>query len=307
MFFFRCIFRRLLGSVPVFLLAATAIFGMLHGVPGSPFDGERELPLPVAQSMQSHYGTDQSLSRQYLRYMAHICRGNLGPSFRHPGWSVNELIGDKMAISFELGTESLLLAMALGIGWGCWAALHPNSWICRWNRCTMVGLLCVPTFVLGPILNDIFVHRLHWFGAMGWQGWHSKVLPVITLALGQLAAIGLLTQRAMEGQMSQLYVRTAKAKGLRPFQVFFRHIFRNGIQPIIAYLGPTCATVLSGTFIVENIFHVPGLGCLFIDSITNRDYTVVSGIVLLYAGLIILCNLIADIALALINPRIRSF
>jgi oligopeptide transport system permease protein len=212
-------------------------------------------------------------------------------------------LADKVRVSFELGAYAFLLALLLGIPWGCQAARYPEKFFSRSAMAVATVLICIPSFALGPILDHIFALRLHWFRVMGWCGWRCKVLPSVTLGIIQAAFLARLTRRSLAGEFARPYVRTARAKGLSESAVFWKHILRNGIGPTIAYLGPTCAALLSGTFAVESIFHIPGLGRLFIESIGNRDYGLVTGIVLLYALLIIVCNFFADVLLAAIGPR----
>jgi oligopeptide transport system permease protein len=208
-----------------------------------------------------------------------------------------------MKASLELGAYALLLAACIGIGIGSMAALYPQKLRSRFSMAAAMVFICAPSFALGPILGSIFACKLHWFRAMGWDSWRCKVLPAITLGVFHAAFIGRLTCKSMAKEFQRPYVRTALAKGLSAGAVFRKHIFRNGIGPTIAYLGPTSAGVLSGTFAVESIFHIPGLGRLFVESMGNRDYGIVTGIVLTYAAMIIFFNFIADAALAIVNPQ----
>jgi oligopeptide transport system permease protein len=283
----------------------TLTFAMLRCIPGGPFDAERELPTEVARALQVSYGRGPVLS-QYGRYLGGVLRGDLGPSYRQSGWSVRELLAAKWPVSFELGLYTMALACCGGIALGCALLLGrpglPHRLCLR--SCTL--LLCVPAIVLGPLLNYLLSCKLHWFPSIGWSGWRSKILPVCTLAPCYLAALAQITWQGMRTEYGRAYVRTALAKGLGEGQVFFRHVFANGIQPAIAYLGPTCSGVLSGTFVVENVFHIPGLGRLLMEAISGRDHTVIVGVVLFYALLISICNLVADVLLALLNPRLRG-
>jgi oligopeptide transport system permease protein len=287
-------------------LVLTFTFFMLRYVPGGPYDSERELPVEARAVVQAHYNGEQPLLRQYSNYMRHILSGNLGPSYRQVGWTVKELMADKMPVSFELGLYALVLAVGVGCSLGIFQAVYYGRALDRCLATAEIFLICVPTFVLGPLLHHVFVYKLHWFDAFGWTSWRNKILPVITLALFYAAFLGRLTRHSMRQQHSQLYVRTAYAKGLSPWQVFRRHIFPNGLPAVVAYLGPACAGVLSGTFVVENLFSIPGLGRLFIQAIGNRDYTVISGVLLVYVALIIFFNLISDIILLLLDPRVRA-
>jgi oligopeptide transport system permease protein len=302
---FRHLFRRLLGTVAVLWLVLTVTFAMLRCIPGGPFDAERALPAQAALALQESYGKG-SVPVQYGRYLSRALRGDLGPSFRQSGWSVRELLADKWHVSFELGCYTMAFAGGGGIALGCVFLLDRRGRLRRLGLRGCTLLLCVPSIVLGPLLNYFLSHRLHWFPSVGWSGWRSKILPVCTLAPCYLAALAQITWQGMRTEYGRAYVRTARAKGLSEGQIFFRHVFANGIQPAIAYLGPTCAGVLSGTFVVENVFHIPGLGRLLIEAIAGRDHTVIVGVVLFYALLISACNLLADLLLALLNPRLRG-
>ena len=295
--------RKAARSVALLLLVLTVTFAMVRTVPGGPFDGERELTPQARLAIESYYGTDRSAVRSYFSYLGNALRGDLGPSYRQLGWSVRELISDKMKASLELGTYALLLAIAIGVPIGSMAALHPQRFPSKLAMALAMIFICAPSFALGPILSCIFSGKLHWFRAMGWDSWRCKVLPTVTLGLFHAAFIARLTCKSMANEFSRPYVRTARAKGLSMGAVFRRHIFRNGIGSTIAYLGPTCAGVLSGTFAVESIFHIPGLGRLFIESMWNRDYGIVTGVVLTYAAMILCCNFFADAAIAIINPN----
>ncbi|MDR1457096.1 MAG: ABC transporter permease [Puniceicoccales bacterium] len=297
--------RRVLAIIPMGLLVLTFTFFMLRYVPGGPYDSERELPQEARTEIMSYYAHEQSVPSQYVHYLGKIMRGDLGPSYRQVGWSVRELMADKVGVSLELGFYALMVAMLIGCAVGLFQAVNYGKFCDRWLATVEILFICVPTFVLGPLLCYVFVCHFRWFDAFGWSSGKSKILPIITLSIQYAAFLGRLTRQSMHDQSSQLYVRTARAKGLTPGQIFRRHIFPNGIPPVIAYLGSTCAGVLSGTFIVENLFNIPGLGRLFIQSISNRDYPVISGIVLVYVALIVVCNLAADLTLIAIDPRIR--
>ncbi|MDR2030635.1 MAG: ABC transporter permease [Puniceicoccales bacterium] len=305
MVFYRLL-RSLLGTLLVLWLVLTITFAMLRHIPGGPFDAERELPPQALGALRNFQGEDRSLLGQYCHYLGRVVRGDLGPSLRQIGWSVRELLVDKWAVSCELGAYAMALACCCGIVIGCAMQLDSSG---RTQRIGLRGctlLLCIPNFILGPLLNYLFTYRLHWFPSVGWHGWSSKILPVCTLAPCYLAVLAQLTWQGMAMEYGRAYVQTARAKGLAEWQIFFRHVFFNGIQPAIAYIGPTCAGVLSGTFVVENVFHVPGMGRLFIESIASRDHTTIVGIVLVHALLISSCNFIADLLLTILNPRLRS-
>ncbi|MDR1437638.1 MAG: ABC transporter permease [Puniceicoccales bacterium] len=285
-------------------LVLTLTFVMLRYVPGGPFDDERELPGEIRIAMEAYYGDRDSLISQYGNYMGKILHGDLGPSYRQIGWSVGELLQNKMRTSFTLGACALILSIAIGITVGLMQAVAYGKWWDRLLSGAEVFLICMPAYVVGPILCYVFVYKFHIFPAFGWGNLRSAILPLTTLVLYYSAFIGRLTRQSMAEQRTQLYVRTAMAKGLSPWKIFKRHIFFNGIQPVIAYLGPCSAGVLSGIFVIENLFNIPGMGRLFIQAIGNRDYTVIGGILIIYASLVVIFNLIADLLLLSIDPRI---
>ncbi|MDR0727579.1 MAG: ABC transporter permease [Puniceicoccales bacterium] len=299
------VLRRILAIIPMGLLVLTFTFFMLRYVPGGPYDGERELPQEARAEITSYYERDRPVLSQYAHYLGRILCGDLGPSYCQVGWSVRELMGNRVGVSLQLGFYALTLAMLIGCILGLFQAVNYGKFCDHWLASAEIFFICVPTFVLGPVLCYLFVHHLRWFNAFGWAGWENKVLPVVTLSLQYVAFLGRLTRQSMHDQSTQLYVRSARAKGLTEGQIFRRHIFPNGISPVVAYLGSTCAGVLSGTFVVENLFNIPGLGRLFIQAITNRDYSVISGILLVYVALIVVCNLVSDLVLVAIDPRIR--
>lgn len=300
---FKYIFKRLLEAIPVLWIIATLTFFMLHIAPGGPFDQEKALSSDVEQSLNAFYGLDQPLSQQYLQYLQNLVQGDLGPSFKYPGWSVNEIIAEKLPVSLELGLYALVFALILGLSAGMLAAFKPHTF-CDYvpMSIAMIGI-CLPSFVIGPLLILIFAIHLDWFQASGWFQLSDRVLPAITLGLFYAAYIARLTRGSMLEVLQQDYIRTAHAKGLPAWRVTFRHALRNGFAPIISYLGPTLAGLISGSFVIETIFHIPGLGRFFIMAAFNRDYTLVLGTVLCYATLIVIFNLLADCFLVWLNPR----
>lgn len=299
----RFILRRLFEAVPVLLIIVTLTFFMVRLVPGGPFDQERELPEQVRSKLDAQYGLDDPLVVQYWRYLKNLARGDLGISFKYPGWRVSEIIRSKIPTSLELGFHALILALFLGIGLGILAALRPNTL----SDYVPLGLamvgICVPTFVLGPLLVLCFALKLEWFNVFGWLLAGDRVLPAFTLSLFYAAYIARLTRASILEVRNQDFVRTARAKGVSPWRIYFVHEFRNALQPVVSYMGPAVAGLISGSFIVETIFNIPGLGRFFIISAINRDFTLVLGTVIFYAFLIITLNLLVDIFLVLINPK----
>jgi oligopeptide transport system permease protein len=301
----RFVVQRLLQTIPVIWVIITATFFMIRLVPGGPFTAEKAVTPEIRRNLEAYYGMNKPLYRQYLDYTGKLLRGDLGPSFKYPTRSVNEIIADKLPVSVELGFISLVLAVGIGLPLGVLAAVWRNTWIdyvC--SSVAMMGI-CVPTFVLGPLLSLIFAIYLGWFDASGWFGPNDRVLPSVTLGLVYAAYVARLTRAGMLEVLSQDYIRTARAKGASEARVVLRHALRGGLTPVVSFLGPTIAGIVTGSFVIETIFQIPGVGREFVNSAFNRDYTLVLGTVILYAVFLIAMNLLADIALVWLNPRLK--
>jgi len=301
----RFIARRLLETVPVLFIIITATFFMIRFVPGGPFTSEKAVTPEILRNLEAHYGLDKPLHRQYLDYLGSLLRGDFGPSFKYPNRTVNEIIADKLPVSLELGLLSLAVALGLGLPLGIVAAVRRNTifdYLC--SSAAMTGI-CVPTFVLGPLLVLVFAIHLGWFNASGWYLPADRVLPAATLGLVYAAYIARLTRGGMLEVLHQDYIRTARAKGASELRVIFRHALRGGLLPVVSFLGPAIAGILTGSFVIETIFQIPGLGREFVNSAFNRDYTLVLGTVILYAGLIILLNLVVDVIQVWLNPKLK--
>jgi oligopeptide transport system permease protein len=301
----RFTFRRLLQIIPVLWIIITATFFMIRFVPGGPFTAEKAVTPEILRNLEAHYGLDKPLHRQYLDYMGSLLRGDLGPSFKYPNRTVNEIIGDKLPTSLELGFISLAIALLIGITLGTLAAVKRNSWldyVC--SSSAMIGI-CVPTFVLGPLLVLTFAIYFQWLNASGWYGPSDRILPCLTLGCVYAAYIARLTRGGMLEVLNQDYIRTARAKGAGELRVVFKHAMRGGLLPVISFLGPGIAGILTGSFVIETIFQIPGLGREFVNSAFNRDYTLVLGTVILYATLIVVLNLVVDIVQIWLNPKLK--
>ncbi len=301
----RFVVRRLLQVIPVLFIIITATFFMVRFVPGGPFTAEKAIPPEILKNLEMHYGLDQPLWRQYLTYFGSIARGDLGPSFKYPNRTVNEIIGDKLPVSLELGALALVVALVLGLTLGVLAAVRRNTWLDY--LASSAGLLgiCVPTFVLGPLLVLFFAIHLGWVNASGWDGPADRILPALTLGFVYAAYIMRLTRGGMLEVLNQDFIRTARAKGASESRIVFRHALRGGLLPVVAFLGPGIAGILTGSFVIETIFQIPGLGREFVNSAFNRDYTLVLGTVILYATLIVVCNLVVDVVQVWLNPRLK--
>lgn len=301
----RFVLGRLLQIIPVLFIIITATFFMVRFVPGGPFTAEKAIPPEILKNLEAHYGLDQPLWRQYANYLGQIARGNLGPSFKYANRSVNEIIAQKLPVSLELGGWALLVALGLGLPLGILAAARHNSWLDYVCSATgMIGI-CVPTFVLGPLLALLFGIYLQWLNVSGWYGPTDRILPGLTLGFVYAAYVMRLTRGGMLEVLHQDFIRTARAKGASEARIIFRHALRGGLLPVVSFLGPAIAGILTGSFVIETIFQIPGLGREFVNSAFNRDYTLVLGTVILYAGLLVVMNLVVDVVQVWLNPKLK--
>ena len=301
----RFIFRRFLQTIPVLLAVATLTFFLLRLAPGGPFDDEKVVSKEILATINEHYGLDKPLLTQYFEYMGGLIKGDLGPSFKYPNRTVNELIAEAFPVSMELGFYSIMVALMLGLGIGLIASIRPNTVTDYVPSSLAMTGICLPTFVLGPLLILIFSIHLQWFNASGWHFQSDKILPALTLGGFYAAYIARLTRGGMLEILSQDFIRTARAKGASELRVVLFHALKGGVFPVITFLGPAVAGLIAGSFVIETIFHIPGLGRFFVQSAFNRDYTLVLGTVLFYSFLIIILNLVVDILLVLLNPKLK--
>ncbi len=301
----RLIAIRVLEMIPVLLIIVTLVFFVVRLAPGGPFDAERNVSPEVLKSLNAYYHLDAPLYRQYFDYLGDLLRGDLGPSFKSASWSVNELIALGFPVSLELGFYALLVALALGLSAGIIASTRPNTLRDHIPMSVAMLGICIPAFVLGPLLVLLFGLWLKWLPVAGWDGFQYKILPALTLGAAYAAYIARLTRGGMLEILAQDFIRTAKAKGLSPAAIVLRHALRGGLQPVVSFLGPAAAGLLTGSFVVETIFQIPGLGRFFVQSAFNRDYTMIMGMVLFYALMILCFNLAVDIVQAWLDPRLR--
>jgi oligopeptide transport system permease protein len=302
---FRFFASRLLQSLVALLIIITATFFMLRFVPGGPFTAEKAVTPEIQRNLEAHYGLNQPLWKQYVDYLGSLAQGDFGPSFKYSNRTVNEILADKLPVSLELGLLSLGVALLIGLPVGILAALRRNTWVdYLGSTLGMIGI-SVPTFVVGPLMVLVCAIHLGWFNASGWLFASDRVLPALVLGIAYAAPIGRLTRGGMLEVLNQDFIRTARAKGATELRVVFRHGLRGGLLPVVAFLGPAIAGILTGSFVIETIFQIPGLGREFVNSAFNRDYTLVLGTVILYAALIMALNLAADLAQAWMNPKVR--
>jgi len=299
--------RRLLGAVPTLFVIITAAFFLMRVAPGGPFDRERTLEAQVMANLNAAFGLDDPLWKQYLNYLGNLLQGDLGPSFIYRDFTVGELLGAGLPISIQLGALALALALVLGSILGVIAALRQNSSLDYLVIAVATFGITVPNFVVAPVLSLVFGVWLDVLPAGGWQAWSPAhmTLPVITLALPQVAVVARLIRGAMLEALQSDHVRTARAYGLPPWMVVVVHALRGASLPVVSYLGPAAAALLTGSVVVETIFGIPGIGRYFVQGALNRDYTLVMGTVVIVAVFIIVFNLVVDLLYALIDPRVR--
>ena len=301
------VLRRLLAAIPTLLLVVLAAFLLIRAAPGGPFDEERVLPPEVEANILAAYHLDEPLPRQFLRYLGGVVSGDFGPSYRYRDYTVAELIAGALPLSLLLGGLALLLALAAGISAGTAAALKPDTLVDRLVMAVSMIGISVPVFVMAPLLVLAFGVWLKWL-PVGWSGsgdWRRLVLPAVALALPQIAYIARLTRASLIEVLGSDYIRTARAQGLPSPLLLRLHAARPALLPVLSYLGPASALVLTGSVVIEQVFGIPGLGQFFVNGALNRDYTLVLGIVVCYAALIVLLNLAVDILYAMLDPRIR--
>ncbi|MBK9428166.1 MAG: ABC transporter permease [Gammaproteobacteria bacterium] len=302
----RFILYRLLQAIPVLLVVVTATFFLVRLAPGGPFSAEKAVPPEVLRALEARYHLDQPMSAQYLGYLRDLLHGDFGPSFRYPGRSVDEMIFSGLPTTAELGLYALLIALVLGTTAGVIAALRPNTTQDYLPMSAAMVGVCLPSFLLGPLLLLVFGVWLEWVPVSGWGNVPGdKILPALTLASGYTAYVARLSRGGMLEVMSQDYIRTARAKGLPEWVVVVKHGLRGGLIPVVAFAGPAFAGLLSGSFVVETIFQIPGLGRFYVQAAFNRDYTMIMGTTVFFAVLIVAFNLLADIAAVWLNPRLR--
>ena len=303
----QLIFKRLLVAIPVLIIVASLTFFLVRLAPGGPFDSEKAVSPQVLKNLNEVYNLNAPLYEQYFDYMANALTGDFGPSFRYPGRSVSEMILTGLPVTFELAFYAIAFAAFLGLIAGIVAAVKKNTALDYIPMAIAMLGICMPTFLLGPLLVLIFGLNLEIMPVSGWDTLPGdKVLPAITLGAAYAAYIARLSRGGMLETLNQDYVRTARAKGLPEFKVVMVHAIRGGLIPVLAFLGPAIAGLIGGSFVVETIFQIPGLGRFYVEAAFNRDYTMILGTTIFFSALIIFFNLLSDIAVAVFNPQARS-
>lgn len=295
------------GLILLFSLftVATLTFFLMHAIPGDPFTQDKAVPEEIMQAMRRHYGLDQPLFIQYLKYLKGLVTWDLGPSFKYEGRTVTEIISEGFPVSLALGLEALLIAVSLGIAAGTISSLKSGRWQDHLTMLVAVLGISVPSFILATFLQYIFAMKLDILPVARWGTFAQSILPALSLAALPMAFITRLTRSNMVEVIQTDYILTARSKGLSTFQIVCRHMLRNALLPVVTFLGPLTAAILTGSFVVEKIFGIPGLGQWFVMSVTNRDYTVIMGTTVFYSALLMFSVFIVDILYCLIDPRIR--
>ncbi len=302
----RFIIRRILISIPVLIIIAAISFFMIKKAPGGPFAKDKSAPPEVIEKIEAQYGLNEPVHKQFFTYLKNaVLHGDLGPSYRYANWSVNDLIGSGFPVSLELGCWALVIAMVVGIPIGVIASLKKNSLSDYFPMSIATMGICLPSFVMGPLLVGVFALWLKWYNSSGWDFSYDRILPALTLGGYYAAYLARLTRGGMLEVLNQDFIRTARAKGVSEIGIVTKHALQIGLRPVISFLGPATAGLLTGSFVVETIFDIPGLGRYFVTSAFNRDYLLLMGSILFYAVLIVTMNLIVDILQVWLNPKLR--
>ena len=304
----RFAIRRFLGAIPTLLILIALAFSMIRLAPGGPFDSEKQLPPDIEANLRQAYHLDEPLYQQFARYIANLARGDFGPSFQYRDFSVTELIQSGFPVSLRLGGFAMLLALIVGVLAGTIAALRQNSSSDYVVMAVSMTGISIPNFVMAPLMILLFAVHLGWLpaGGLGDGGFRNMLLPVISLALPQIAFISRLTRGSMIEVLRSNYIRTARAQGLPTRTIIFTHALKPALLPVVSYLGPATAAVITGSVVIEQIFGVPGLGRYFVQGALNRDYTLVMGVVVFYGILIIVFNFFVDLIYGFLDPRLKA-
>lgn len=317
-----CFLKRLGFTIPLMLLISFLAFALMHLAPGGPFDKERAPASPeIARALEAKFHLDEPLGRQYLRYLGllwektgdgtwrraegGLLKGDFGPSMKYRNHSVTDIIAQGLPASLSLGATAFCLAVGLGVPLGFLTAARRGHWQEYAGSFFALLVICVPALIIGPMLIVLFAIHWRWFPVALWGGWTHLILPTLTLGLYFAGRISRLTREGMLGILRAEFIATARAKGLSETAVLLKHALPLALLPVVSYSGPMLADLLTGSFVVENIFQIPGIGVFMVNSTLNRDYTMVIGLVLLYASLLLLLNLLVDVAYGLLDPRVK--
>ena len=300
----RFFFRRVLLGIPVLMTVATLTFLIMHLVPGGPFDGDKILPPEIIANIEAKYHLDEPIEIQYLLYMKQLLQGDLGPSYKYIGRDVSDILRDTFPVSFTLGMCAVLVVLGLGLPAGVISAYWKNSLLDRSILLFAAMGISVPSFVLGAVSVWIFSHQWHVLPPALWEGPQYMILPAFALGTGFAGYIARLTRTTVLDVLGADYIRTARAKGLTEFNILLRHVLKNSLYPIVSVMGPLTAGLITGSFVIEFIFSIPGMGRFFITAVTNRDYPLIMGVTLVYAVLIVVANILVDMIYGWLDPRV---
>jgi oligopeptide transport system permease protein len=300
------IVKRMLALIPTLFLVVTLVFFLVRLAPGGPFDAERAVPPEALAALEAKYHLDDPLSKQYRDFVVGVLvHGDLGPSFKYPGRTVNEIIGESLPVSMHLGLFAMLLALTVGIPLGVIGAVRQNTWADTTAMSVAMLGISIPRFVLAPLLILLFALTFYWLPVARWETWRHMVLPVVCAGLPTAAYVARLTRGGMLEVIRSDFVRTARAKGLSERAVIVKHALKGGLLPVVSFLGPGFSGLLVGSLVIEQIFNIPGMGRYFIEAALNRDYNIVMGITLVYGTLLMVLNAVVDVAYAWLDPRVK--
>lgn len=298
-------FKRILHGLPVILVVATLTFLILRVVPGGPFDRDKKLPPEIIANIEAKYHLDKPVMQQYLLYLGQVVKGDLGPSYKYVGRNVSDILGETFPVSLTLGLCAVLVTLVLGIPAGVIAVMGRGTWIDR--SCILLATLGIslPSFVIGTLLILVFSHQLHWLPPALWEGPRHIIMPAFALGAGFAGYVARLTRSTLLEVMEQDFIRTARAKGLRESTIILKHALINAASPVVSVMGPLTAGLVVGSFVIEYLFSIPGMGNYFITAVTNRDYPLIMGVTLVYAVLIVLANILVDLVYLKLDPRVK--
>ena len=299
------VLKRILGAVFTLVIIATVTFVLLRVLPGGPFDQEKALPPEIKSNIEAKYHLDKPLLYQYAYYLGGLVKGDFGESYKYIGRNIFDIIVETIPVSIQLGIYALILAYLIGIPFGVLAASRQNTWVDRMLMIGAISGVSLPSFLVAPLFILFFCFYLNWFEAALWEGPSYYVLPLVVLGTRPVCFIARLTRASVLEVIQSDYVRTAKAKGLHHWTVLYKHVLKNSFLPVLTFSGPLIAGILTGSFIVEHIFAIPGMAKHLVNSVTNRDYPLILGVTLIYSTVLIFANLLVDLLYSHFDPRIR--
>jgi len=297
--------KRIVHGVAVLFVVATLTFLIMHVVPGGPFDGDKKLPPEIIANIEAKYHLDKPVPVQYALYLKGLLQGELGPSYKYLGRDVADILKDTFPVSLTLGLAAVFVVIALGVPTGVLSAYRPNTFLDRGAVFFATLGISVPSFVLGTVLVWGLSHKLGWLPPALWEGPRHVLMPALALGAGYAGYIARLTRTTVLDVLASDYIRTARAKGLTEWEILLRHVLKNSLYPVVSVLGPLIAGLVTGSFVIEFIFSVPGMGNFFITAVTNRDYPLIMGVTLMYAVLIVIAHIVVDLMYGWLDPRVR--